>query len=162
MMGFLFVTLNGGGRLSPTNGIPQAPRDLGHRAAGGWHGNDQRPDCDPPEPGGAAAEVVRGPVVLGPAQDNAANVVWIGAMPAGNAGAPLHLHPHTDEGFYVAKAELTFSLGDREAVVRAGTFVFVPLGTVHTARNSGPGPVRGLLLLSPGVAEHVEQPVEDS
>ncbi len=113
-----------------------------------------------PEPGGAAAEAARGLAVLGPEQGNAAYVAWVGAMAAGDAGPPLHVHPHTDEGFYIAEGELTFRFGDREVVAPAGTFVFVPSGVVHTARNSGPGPMRGLILLSPGGAEHVTQPVE--
>lgn len=113
-----------------------------------------------PEPGGAAAEAARGLAVLGPEQGNAAYVAWIGAMAAGDEGPSLHVHPHTDEGFYVAGGELTFRFGDREVVAPAGTFVFVPRGVVHTARNSGPGPMRGLILLSPGGAEHVTQPVD--
>ena len=115
-----------------------------------------------PEPGGAAAEAARGLAVLGPEQGNAAYVAWVGTMAAGDAGPPPHVHPHTDEAFYVADGELTLQLGDREVVAPAGTFVFVPHGTPHTARNSGSGPMRGLLILSPGGAEHVEQPVEDS
>ena len=113
-----------------------------------------------PDPGGAAAEAARGLAVLGPEQGNAAYVAWIGAMAAGDKGPPLHVHPPTDEAFYVADGELTFVLGDQEVVAPAGTFVFVPRGTVHTARNSGPGPMRGLLVLSPGTAEHVIEPVE--
>ncbi len=113
-----------------------------------------------PDPGGPVAEAARGPVVFGPEQGNPAYMAWVGAMAAGDPGPPLHVHPHTDEGFYVADGELTFVLGDREVVAPAGTFVFVPKGTVHTARNSGPGPMRAILLLSPGEAEHVTEPVE--
>ena len=113
-----------------------------------------------PDAGGATAEAARGPVVLGPGQTSEAYVVMVGAMPAGDPGPPLHLHPHTDEAFYIAEGEMTFQLGDQEVVAGAGAFVFVPRGMVHTARNSGPGPMRGLLLLSPGGAEHVFQPVE--
>ena len=113
-----------------------------------------------PEVGGAVAEAARGPVVLGPSQTQEAYVVMVGAMPAGDAGPPLHIHPHTDEGFYIAEGEMTFQLGDREVVAGAGAFVFVPRGMVHTAWNSGSGPMRGLLLLSPGGAEHILQPGE--
>ena len=113
-----------------------------------------------PDPGGAAAEAARGVVVLGPEQGNAAYVAWVGVMAAGDQGPPLHVHPNTDEGFYVAEGELTFRLGDREVAAGAGSCVFVPRGVVHTARNSGPGPMRGMIILSPGGAEHVTQPVE--
>ena len=113
-----------------------------------------------PDPSGALGEAVREPVVFGPGPNNGAYVVMVGAMPAGDPGPPLHRHPHTDEGFYVAEGELTFQLGDQELAAGAGSFVFVPRGMVHTARNSGPGPMRGLLLLSPGGAEHVIEEVD--
>jgi quercetin dioxygenase-like cupin family protein len=113
-----------------------------------------------PDAGGAEAEAARGPVVLGPGQTDEAYVVMVGAMAAGDAGPPLHIHPYTDEAFYIAEGEMTFQLDDREVVAGAGAFVFVPRGMVHTARNSGPGPMRGLLILSPGGAEHIFQPVE--
>jgi quercetin dioxygenase-like cupin family protein len=113
-----------------------------------------------PEVGGAVAEAARGPVVLGPSQTQEAYVVMVGAMPVGDAGPPLHIHPHTDEGFYIAEGEMTFQLDGREVVAGAGAFIFVPRGMVHTAWNSGSGPMRGLLLLSPGDAEHIVQPVE--
>jgi cupin domain len=51
-------------------------------------------------------------------------------------------------------------VGDREVPVTAGGLVFVPRGTAHTVWNSGDRPVRGLILVSPGGAEHVFVPVE--
>lgn len=113
-----------------------------------------------PDNDGATGEAERGPVVFGPTQNADAYVAWVGAMPAGDQGPPLHIHPDTDEAFYVADGELTFQLGDQEIVAPTGTFVFVPRGMVHTARNSGTGPMRGILILSPGRAEHIVQPVE--
>jgi quercetin dioxygenase-like cupin family protein len=115
-----------------------------------------------PDPGGAAPEAVRGPMTLGPETTEGAYVAMVGAMPAGEEGPPLHIHPYTDEAFYIADGELTFQLGGQEVVAGPGTFVFVPRGVVHTARNSGSGPMRGLLLLSPGGAEHIFQPVEST
>jgi quercetin dioxygenase-like cupin family protein len=97
------------------------------------------------------------PVVFGPSQNQEAYVVMVGSMPVGDPAPPLHRHPHTDEAFYIAEGQLTFHLGDRELVAGAGAFVFIPRGLVHTAWNSGSGPMRGLLLLSPGGAEHIFQ-----
>jgi quercetin dioxygenase-like cupin family protein len=113
-----------------------------------------------PDPDGAATEATRGPILLGPEATDAAYVAMVGAMPAGDEGPPLHIHPYTDEAFYIADGELTFQLGDQEVVAGPGAFVFVPRGVVHTAWNSGSGPMRGLLLLSPGGTEHIFQPVE--
>ena len=60
----------------------------------------------------------------------------------------------TDEAFYVAEGDATFLLGDREVTVTRGGLVFVPRGTAHTVWNSGDGPVRGLIVISPGDADH--------
>ncbi len=92
-----------------------------------------------PDAGGAAAEAARGPVILGPEQTGEAYVVMIGAMPAGDPGPPLHIHPHTDEAFYIAEGEMTFQLEDRVVVAGAGTFVFVPRGMIHTRPEFGAG-----------------------
>jgi mannose-6-phosphate isomerase-like protein (cupin superfamily) len=73
---------------------------------------------------------------------------------------PLHLQPNTDEAFYVADGDAAFRLGDREVPVTAGGLVFVPRETAHTVRNSGDRPVRGLIIVSPGAAEHESVPVD--
>jgi mannose-6-phosphate isomerase-like protein (cupin superfamily) len=83
--------------------------------------------------------------------------VLVGRAPAGD-GPPLHTHPHTDEGFYIGDGELTFVFPGREVVAGAGSFVFVPRGVAHTAHITKP--LRGLLIYSPGDAEHITQPVE--
>ena len=89
-----------------------------------------------------------------------AYVVELLAVPAGDPAPPLHLHPQTDEAFYVAEGEATFRLGDRELQVASGGFVFVPRGVAHTVWNSGDSLARGLLIISPGHAEHDFVPVD--
>ena len=99
------------------------------------------------------------PVRLGPAETNGAYVVLAGMFPPGQPAPPLHVHPHTDEAFYLAEGDATFLLGDREHLLTGGGLVFVPRGTAHTVWNSGEGPVRGLIVISPGDAEHIFVPV---
>jgi quercetin dioxygenase-like cupin family protein len=101
------------------------------------------------------------PIRFGPAETSGSYVVEVGSFPPGTA-LPLHLHPNTDEVFYVADGEATFQLGDRELELGAGAFVFVPRGTTHTVRVSSDSPVRGLIVISPGDAEHEFVPVETS
>ena len=84
--------------------------------------------------------------------------VLVGGAPAGE-GPPMHVHPHTDEGFYVGDGVIRFVFPDREVVAGPGTFVFVPRGVVHTAHIAQP--LRGLLIFSPGDAEHITQPIDD-
>ena len=83
--------------------------------------------------------------------------VMVGQAPV-SEGPPMHIHPHTDEGFYIADGEMVFVFPDREVAAGPNTFVFVPRGCVHTARTTRT--MRGLLIYSPGDAEHITQPVE--
>jgi mannose-6-phosphate isomerase-like protein (cupin superfamily) len=100
------------------------------------------------------------PISLGPAETQGSFVALVGMFPPGEPGPPPHLHPHTDETFYVASGEATFLLGDREVPVVAGSTVFVPRGMRHTVWNSGEDAVRGVIIISPGDAEHVFEPAE--
>jgi mannose-6-phosphate isomerase-like protein (cupin superfamily) len=98
------------------------------------------------------------PISLGPTETQGSYVAMVGMFPPGEPGPPPHLHPHTDETFYVASGQATFLLGDREVPVGAGGMVFVPRGTRHTVWNSGKNPIHGMILVSPGDAEHVFEP----
>jgi quercetin dioxygenase-like cupin family protein len=100
------------------------------------------------------------PVRVGPTEVDGAYVIEVGMFPAGQPALPLHLHPQTDETFYIADGDVTFQLGERQLRLASGALVFVPRGTTHTAWNSGDRPVRGLLVISPGDAEHMFVPVE--
>ena len=100
------------------------------------------------------------PTYFGPGDTVGAYVAVIGIFPPGEPAPPFHTHPNTDEAFYVAEGEATFLLGDRELTVTAGGFVFVPRGTPHTVWNAGGAAVRGLLVISPGDAEHEFVPAE--
>jgi mannose-6-phosphate isomerase-like protein (cupin superfamily) len=100
------------------------------------------------------------PVTFGLGETEGAYRVLVGTIPPGQAAPPFHVHPHTDEAFHIAGGEATFLLGDREVRVTAGGFVFIPRGMPHTAWNSGEGPMLGLIVISPGEAEHVFEPVE--
>jgi mannose-6-phosphate isomerase-like protein (cupin superfamily) len=97
------------------------------------------------------------PDLIGNELTGGAYRVLVGRAPVGE-GPPLHVHPHTDEGFYVGEGELTFVFPDRRVVAGPGSFVFVPRGVEHTAHITKP--LRGLLIYSPGDAEHITEPVE--
>jgi mannose-6-phosphate isomerase-like protein (cupin superfamily) len=99
---------------------------------------------------------------FGPTETQGEYFVMLGAFPPGHPVPPLHVHPHTDEAFYVADGDATFQLGDREVPAGPGCLVFVPRGTPHTVWNSGDRQVRGLIVVSPGDAEHLMVPVDGS
>jgi quercetin dioxygenase-like cupin family protein len=58
------------------------------------------------------------------------------------AGAPLHVHPDTDEILIVLEGELDVRLGDERRSVGAGHTVAIPAGTPHAFVALGPGTAR--------------------
>lgn len=73
-------------------------------------------------------------------------------VPPGGGPAP-HVHPHTDETFYLIDGELEFLQGDRVITIGSGDLVFLPRGTTHRYINVGIQPARLLILYTPGGAE---------
>jgi mannose-6-phosphate isomerase-like protein (cupin superfamily) len=63
-------------------------------------------------------------------------------------GPPLHIHHDCGEAFYVLEGEYRTFLGDDEHVCPAGSFVFIPAGTIHGFRV-GDVPSRKLNLYAP-------------
>jgi uncharacterized cupin superfamily protein len=61
--------------------------------------------------------------------------VWEGQVPPGTVGAGPHYHRGRDEFFYVLEGELVLRIGELRHTARAGTFAFVPRGTVHGFHN---------------------------
>ena len=70
-------------------------------------------------------------------------------VPAASSGPPPHVHRGEDEAFYVLEGELTVLIGDRTLSASAGSFAFVPRGTVHTFSNQGASDARFLVIISP-------------
>src|SRR3954453_22876637 len=68
------------------------------------------------------------PVHFGPAESQGAYVVIVGTFPAGQPAPPLHVHPHTDEAFYVADGDATFRLGDGRSRSPRGALFSCPGG----------------------------------
>jgi quercetin dioxygenase-like cupin family protein len=69
-------------------------------------------------------------------------------------GPPRHFHERLHETVYVLEGELTMTLGDKVAVLGPGGFASIPPGVVHTFRNDGAQPARGLNLNAPAGWEH--------
>jgi mannose-6-phosphate isomerase-like protein (cupin superfamily) len=65
--------------------------------------------------------------------------------------APLHLHRHDDEAWYVLEGTLCVRVGTDDVEAKAGSAVFVPRGTPHTYWNPGPGPARYLLVMTSNI-----------
>ena len=97
--------------------------------------------------------------VLGSVNDSFAVAEWRDA--GGPPGpprwiAPLHLHNHDDEAWYVLEGRLGVRVGEQDVEVTAGSAVLVPRGTPHTYWNPGPGPVRYLLFMTPAILRLIQ------
>jgi quercetin dioxygenase-like cupin family protein len=67
---------------------------------------------------------------------------------------PLHVHPETDEWFYLLDGEVTFHCGEENMHGVVGSFVFFPRGIPHTFSVES-GTARFLILNTPGGFERM-------
>ena len=74
--------------------------------------------------------------------DTGGAVAFLEATTAPGDGPSPHVHHDSDELFYVLEGRMRFWVGEQTVEAAAGTFLFVPRGTVHAARNVGMEPVR--------------------
>ena len=65
------------------------------------------------------------------------DVVRVEAWVDPGGGVTPHRHPRFEERFRVLAGEVTFTLGRRKVLARAGESVVVPAGTRHAYRNRG-------------------------
>jgi mannose-6-phosphate isomerase-like protein (cupin superfamily) len=75
--------------------------------------------------------------------------VFENATQAGYGGPPPHRHLRQDEGFYVLEGTFTFYVEGQAIRATEGTFVNVPMGSLHTFENTGTGIGRLLGIVAP-------------
>jgi mannose-6-phosphate isomerase-like protein (cupin superfamily) len=71
--------------------------------------------------------------------------------------APLHLHHHDDEVWYVLEGKLIVRIGDDDIECAAGSAVMVPRGAPHTYWNPDPTPVRYLLVMTANIYRLIQE-----
>jgi mannose-6-phosphate isomerase-like protein (cupin superfamily) len=71
------------------------------------------------------------------------------AVPPHASTPPPHLHRSHEEGFYILEGELEFLAGTETVRAGQGTWVMVPIGTVHTFSNPTDKPARFLNTFTP-------------
>ena len=69
------------------------------------------------------------------------------------AGPPPHIHHHEEEAYYLLEGELEFLAGEQTFKARAGSFVYIPKGTLHSFKNVGKEPARMVTLFTPAGME---------
>jgi quercetin dioxygenase-like cupin family protein len=65
-------------------------------------------------------------------------------------GVRHYRQQYEDETFWVLEGSYSFALGGQEQTLAAGSYIYVPRGTVHAFTNSGRDPARLLILVTPG------------
>lgn len=101
-------------------------------------------------------ERVPGPegiVIKAGGPDTNGSVGFVEATSAPGFVAPPHIHHDCDEMFYVLEGEFEFVLGDGTVRAPAGSFVFIPRGTVHSPRVFGDRAGKVVFAFVPGGAE---------
>ena len=68
-------------------------------------------------------------------------------------GPPPHIHRSEDEAFYVLEGRFSFLYGDKERVLEAGSFAYIPKGTLHTFKNIDSKPGKLLVIITPAGLE---------
>jgi quercetin dioxygenase-like cupin family protein len=74
---------------------------------------------------------------------------------APGAGPPPHIHTREVESFYVIEGEIAFTLAEGRRTARAGTFLTVPIGTLHGFNNESGAPARMLFWVAPAGLEQM-------
>ena len=73
---------------------------------------------------------------------------------APQGGPPPHIHHREDEAFYILEGRFSFLCGEEQRLFEAGSFVYIPKGTLHTFRNAGDTPGRLLVTITPAGLEN--------
>jgi quercetin dioxygenase-like cupin family protein len=114
------------------------------------------PYIAPPESGERLALRDRGAVahIKADAAATGGAFALVESVPAaGEPGLPAHVHRRSDEALYVLEGRVRVRLGDTTSEAGAGTFIFVPRGTIHAFANAGAAPARVLVLFVPAGLE---------
>jgi quercetin dioxygenase-like cupin family protein len=82
------------------------------------------------------------------AQSGGACFIFEGVTPPGG-GPPPHIHHREEESIYLLQGTLTIQADGRTFHAKAGDFIHIPRGTVHSFRNDGAVDARLLTTVSP-------------
>ncbi|MEZ6087702.1 MAG: cupin domain-containing protein [Pirellulaceae bacterium] len=79
---------------------------------------------------------------------------WEAIVPPGS-GPPPHIHSLEEESFLVLEGEMTFQLGDERFVASEGTFLNMPIGSLHSFKNESDKIARLLISIAPAGLERM-------
>lgn len=88
-------------------------------------------------------------VIKATAADTGGQMSIVEITEAPGAEAPLHVHHHEDEGFWILEGDVTLQVGDTTIEAHAGDYAFGPRDIPHRY-TVGKAGCRMLFILTPG------------
>jgi len=89
--------------------------------------------------------------------------MWEASVPPGG-GPPPHVHSREEESFFILEGEITFQVGENRLVAAAGTFANMPVGSLHSFKNTTDKTARMIISVAPAGLEkmffEVGQPIK--
>ena len=82
------------------------------------------------------------------------------ATPGG--GPPPHFHHFEDESYFILEGAVTFKAGGQTIYAKAGDFLHIPRGTVHSFKNEGKVSARAIVIISPAGPTGMQQFFEEA
>lgn len=102
---------------------------------------------------------------LATGKDTAGKYATIEAVVPPGGGPPPHIHSREEEAFLVLEGEIIFQLGAERIVAGAGTFLNMPIGSLHCFKNESHQTAKLLISVAPAGLEEmfleVGQPLAD-
>ncbi len=101
----------------------------------------------------------------GTAENTGGSLLLFEASVPPQGGPPPHIHHREDEAYYVLEGKIEVLQADHTFVAEAGSFVFIPKGTLLGFKNVGTKTARFLIMATPagleGFFEAVGQPAQE-
>lgn len=102
---------------------------------------------------------------LATGEDTGGKYATFEALVPPGSGPPPHIHSREEESFLVLEGEMTFQLGEERIVAGEGTFLNMPVGSLHCFKNESDKTARLLISVAPAGLEQmffeVGQPLAD-
>ncbi len=89
--------------------------------------------------------------------DNGGQYELVEQLGAAGYEAPLHIHAHETEGFYVVDGELTMVIGELRFRAGPGAFGYVPIDVPHAFRVESPTATFLTFITPPGLEGYFEE-----
>jgi quercetin dioxygenase-like cupin family protein len=85
---------------------------------------------------------------------NGTYALWETVVPPGG-GPPPHIHSREEEGFYILDGVIAIMVDGKRLVASAGTFVNLPVGSLHSFKNETNQPTSMLISVAPAGLEQM-------